>query len=405
MATELFIHKMSEHMESAKIIRWLVQEGDPIQQFQIIMEVETDKVVAEIEAPASGILKGLRPGAVDGADVPVGQTIAFIAQPEETVPVLPPLGSSHSAKAVELPPAPSLPAVKVEPVAVRATPVARRIAKELGVDLSLIRGTGPDGRIKDEDVRAYVEAVKTQGAEPAPTPMAVAGEWLDLTTAQFVTGQRMIESIRTAPQFALTLNADMTQVLWLRDALMDRILADTSERLSITAILVKVVAAALEQHPRANASFESGRLKLHQQINIGVASGSAAGLVVPVIKTADKKSLAQIVREIKVFQDNTQQMRFGAHDLADGTFTISNLGMYGVDHFNAILNPPQSAILATGTVIKTPIVLPDDTIAVRPLMSLTLTVDHRAMDGIQGAQFLSDLKARLEKPFFLLQAD
>ncbi|HZY41497.1 MAG TPA: 2-oxo acid dehydrogenase subunit E2, partial [Anaerolineae bacterium] len=255
---------------------------------------------------------------------------------------------------------------------------------------------------KDEDVRAYAEAAKTRSAGQAPTPIAAAGEWLDLTAAQRVTGQRMVESVQTAPQFALTLNADMTQVLWLREALMDRIVADTGERLSITAILVKIVAAALQQHPRANASFETGKIKLHQQINIGVASGSAASLVVPVIKTADQKSLAQIVREIKVFQGKTQQMRFGAEDLADGTFTISNLGMYGVEQFNAILNPPQSAILAVGKVIKTPIGLPDDTIALRPLMSLTLTVDHRVMDGIQGAQFLADVKARLEKPFFLL---
>jgi pyruvate dehydrogenase E2 component (dihydrolipoamide acetyltransferase) len=389
-------------MESAKIIRWLVQEGDPIQQFQIIMEVETDKVAAEIEAPASGFLKGVRAGAVDGADVPVGETIAFIAQADETVPVLPPLGSISSTIPIELPPPSPSPSANVEPGVIKATPVARRVAKELGVDLSLIKGTGPDGRIKDEDVRAYAEAVKTRLAEPAPAPLATAGEWLDLTTAQRVTGQRMLESVQTAPQFALTLTADMTQVLWLREALMDRVVAETGERLSITAILVKVVAAALQQHPRANASFEDGKIKRHQAINIGVASGSAAGLVVPVIKTADQKSLAQIVREFKVFQDKTQQMRFGADDLTGGTFTISNLGMYGIEQFNAILNPPQSAILAVGNVIKTPIGLPDDTMALRPLMRLTLTIDHRVMDGIQGAQFLSDLKARLEKPFFLL---
>lgn len=402
MATEFFIHKMSEHMESAKIIRWLVQEGDPIQQYQIIMEVETDKVAAEIEAPAAGVLKGVRKGAIDGANVPVGETIAFIAQADEVVPVLPPLGSAGSASPIEPPlPTPPSTSASAEPGAIKATPVARRVAKELGVDLSLVKGTGPDGRIKDEDVRAFAEAAKTRSAVPVPAP-ATAGEWLDLTAAQRITGQRMTESVQSAPQFALTLQADMTNALWLREALMDRILADTGERLSVTAILVKVVAEALKQHPRANASFEDGKIKLHQQINIGVASGSEAGLVVPVIKAADQKSLAQVVREIKAFQDKTQQMRFSANDLADGTFTISNLGMYGVEQFNAILNPPQSAILAVGKVIKTPIGLPDDTIVVRPLMSLTLTVDHRVLDGVQGAQFLAEVKARLEKPFFLL---
>jgi pyruvate dehydrogenase E2 component (dihydrolipoamide acetyltransferase) len=403
MATEFFIHKMSEHMESAKIIRWLVQEGDPIQQYQIIMEVETDKVAAEIEAPAAGILKGVRAGAVDGADVPVGETIAFIAQPDEVVPVLPPLGLAGSASPIEPPPPPS-PAspAAAEPGAVKATPVARRVAKELGVDLSRVKGTGPNGRIKDEDVRSYAEVAKTRSAVPAPAPAAATGEWLDLTAAQRITGQRMTESMQNAPQFALTLQADMTNALWLREALMDRMVAETGEHLSITAILVKVIAETLKQHPRANASFENDKIKLHQAINVGVASGNEAGLVVPVIKAADQKSLEQIVREIKAFQDKTQQMRFGADDLADGTFTISNLGMYGIEQFNAILNPPQSAILAVGKVIKTPIGLPDDTIALRPLMSLTLTVDHRVMDGVQGARFLAEVKARLEKPFFLL---
>jgi pyruvate dehydrogenase E2 component (dihydrolipoamide acetyltransferase) len=406
MAVEVFIHKMSEHMESAKIIRWLVKEGDPIQQYQILMEVETDKVVAELEAPAAGILRGIRPGAVDGAQVPVGETIAFIAHANEAVPALPPLGEAHVETETKATPPPPPQSAHVDSGQVRATPVARRVAKELGVDLSVVKGTGPDGRIKEEDVRAYVEAVKARAtaprSQPSQQPMELSGEWLDLTPAQRITGQRMADSIQTAPQFALTLQADMTHVLWLREAMMDRVVAETGERLSITSVLVKVVAEALKHHLRANASFDNGRIKLHQAINIGVASGSEAGLVVPVIKEADKKSLVQVTREIKVFQDETPQMRFSLEDLSDGTFTISNLGMYGVEQFNAILNPPQSAILAVGRVIKTPIGLPDDTIALRPMMSLTLTIDHRVMDGVQGAQFLAEVKDRLEKPYFLV---
>ncbi len=400
MAVEVFIHKMSEHMESAKIIRWLAKEGDPIQQYQVIMEVETDKVAAELEAPASGVLKGIRPGAVDGADVPIGETIAFIAKPDEVVPVLSPLGPAGAEAPIkaELPSPPS----SVEPGQIKATPVARRVAKELGVDLSLVTGTGPDGRIKDDDVRAYAESAKSRSAAPPSEPIEVAGEWLDLTAAQRVTGQRMAESVLSAPQFALTLQADVTDVLWLREALIDRAVAETGERLSITAILVKVVAEALKHHPRANAAFDSGRIKLHPSINVGVATGSDGGLIVPVVKAADQKSLFQVAREIKAFQDKAQQMRFGLEDLSDGTFTISNLGMFGIEQFNAILNPPQSAILAVGRVTKTPVGLPDDTIALRPMMSLTLTIDHRVMDGMQGAQFLSEIKARLEKPFFLL---
>ena len=179
-------------------------------------------------------------------------------------------------------------------------------------------------------------------------------------------------------------------------------MAETGDRLSITSILTKVVAEALAHHPRVNASYDNGRVKLHSQINIGIALGSETGLVVPVIKDADKKSLFQISAEIMAFQGKAAQRRLRTDDLEGGTFTISNLGMYGVEQFNAILNPPQSAILAVGSVVKTPVGMPDETIALRPLITLTLTIDHRVLDGMQGAQFLGGLKELLETPFFML---
>jgi pyruvate dehydrogenase E2 component (dihydrolipoamide acetyltransferase) len=228
----------------------------------------------------------------------------------------------------------------------------------------------------------------------------VPGEWLELTAAERVTGRRMLESARTAPQFSLELGADMTGALALLETGPDQAPAEVEDRPSITAILVKAVADALRDHPRANASFEDGRVKLYGHINIGVAVGGDAGLLVPVIKDADRKSLAQVAREIRAFQDKARQMRFGADDLEGGTFTISNLGMHGIERFNAIINPPQSAILAVGRVVKTPVGLEDGTVALRPMMSLALTVDHRAMDGIQGARFLVAIKARLEEPLF-----
>lgn len=395
MAVEVFVHKMSEHMASARIVHWLVREGERVEQHQPIMEVETDKAVAELEAPASGILKGIRAGAVDGAQVPVGETIAFIAEPDEEVPVLPPLGPVEAeAEAQAAPPPPPVPA-RAEPGPRRATPVARRVAKELGIDLSLVTGTGPAGRIKEEDVRAF--AASRNMAAPSPAPSETAVEWLDLTPAQRLTGQRMVESVHTAPQFTLTVSADMTNALRLREGLMEQILTETGERLSLTAILVKVVAEALKRHPRANASFEGGRIRLYRQIHVGVAVGSQAGLIVPVVKDADQKSLAQIALEVKSFQDKAQGQGFSTDDLAGGTFTISNLGMYGIDCFNAIVNPPQSAILAAGRVVETPVALPDDTIALRPMITLSLSVDHRVMDGIQGAEFLSEIKERLEE--------
>ena len=456
MAVEVFMPKMTDHMESGEIIRWLVKEGDAVEQGQILMEVMTDKVVAEFESPATGILKGIRAGAEDGATIPVGETFAFIAAPDEQVPTLPPLKFAAAGDArTTAEAAPPEPAAVAEPGQIRATPAVRKLARELGVDLSQVRGTGPDGRIREEDVRAHLaaqqavpaeesggvraspmarriarelgvdlaqvpgtgpggrireedvrafaEAQKSVPVPPSPAPAAVTGDtWLDLTPIQRLTGQRMLESVQSAPQFTLTVSADMTNAMWLREALMDRIVAETGERLSVTALLVKIVAAALRQFPRANASFENGRLRLQSHVNVGVAVGTNDGLVVPVIKEADTLSLAQVNASVKVFQEKAQKMRFTNEDLSGGTFTLSNLGMYGIDRFDAIINPPQAAILAVGRTIKTPVAMPDDSIALRPMISLTLTVDHRAMDGLQGAQFLTDIKDRIEKPYFLL---
>lgn len=447
LAVEVFMPKMSDHMESAEIIRWLVREGDYVEEGQAIIEIQTDKVTAELEAPASGVLKGTRSGAEDGATIPVGETIAFIAKADEDVPVLPPLGAPISKEmrpdATLAAPSPKLTPVKRAPGRVRATSVARRmadelridldqltgsgpggrvtkkdvhtfakgvvrtspavrrLAKELNIDLTQVKATGPGGRIKEEDVRAFAKATKfikedvPLTMQPAQTDEADV-KWQDLSQIQRITGQRMLESLQQTPQFSLSVDVDMTEVLKLRKASMDRILKKTGARLSITAILIKVVASALREHPRANASFDNRRIKLHQHINVGVAVGTDKGLIVPVIKKADQKSLEQITGELKAFSIKAQKMHFSAEDLFGGTFTISNLGMYEIDRFNAIINPPESAILAVGQINKIPVGMPDESIALRPMMSLTLSVDHRCMDGIQGAKFLAEIKALIK---------
>jgi len=452
MAVEFFIAKMSDHMESAQILKWLVKEGDRVEQYQIILELMTDKVTAEVEAPAAGVIKGIRPGAVDGAEVPVGEVICYIAAPGESVPALPPLPgyettdegqttkdeSPATAASVAVPKE-----VEAEPVAgPRASPVARKVAKELGVDLNAVTGTGPQGRITEDDVRAVAAKIADEGrktkdegpktkdesaisvtpgavvaptqAQPIQDPIrntqhairnthyATAGTTLPLTSIQRITGERMRESVVNAPQFAIDVAADMTQALWLREQLAERVQAEAGAKLSVTGLLIKVVAAALKRHPRANAEFAGDKLTLHDEINLAVAVGTDDGLVVPVIRNADHKSLAQITAELAMFQEKAKMLRFSADDLTGGTFTISNLGMYGVDGFRAIINPPQSAILAVGRIVKTPVGLPDDTIALRPMMSLTLTVDHRCMDGVQGARFLAEIKTLLEQPHLLL---
>jgi len=406
MASEVFIYKMSEHMESAQILAWLVREGERVEEGQPLLEVMTDKVSAELASPASGILKGIRPGTIAGAQVAVGEIVAFIADPGEEVPMLPPLGgldTPHQMAGPEAAPA------EVEPGIVRSTPIARRIARELNVDIARITGTGPNGRVTEQDVQAYAKgraaALSPVELRPVPTDpkrRADGDVWLELTPVQRVTGERMRDSLLTAPQFALSLDVDMTNALWLREALMDRVAAETGERLSVTGVLVKVVASTLPSHPRANASFVDGRLRLRSEIHIGVALGTESGLAVPVLRNADRKSLSEITRDLVDFQRKGETFAFAADDLADGTFTISNLGMHGIDRFQAILNPPQSAILAVGRVVKRPIGLPDGSIALRPMMNLTLTADHRCMDGLQAAHFLSELGQRLERPYFLI---
>jgi pyruvate dehydrogenase E2 component (dihydrolipoamide acetyltransferase) len=406
MAAEVFIHKMSDHMETAKILKWLVDEGEHVEKYQILLEVETDKAVAELESPATGVVKNIRAGVVEGVEIPVGEVIAFITDPDENVPVLPPFTesgeepASHSVVSQQAS-AETAPPDKGKSGAVRATPVARRVAKELGIDLSQVIGSGPGGRIREKDVQAFVE---NAASTPTVSKSLDEFELTELTSYQSLTGQRMLESVQTAPQFALNLAIDMTNVLWLREALMEQILAETGSRLSITAIMVKITAEVLKLVPQANATFEKGRIKLYKLLNIGLAVGSEMGLVVPVIKDADKKSLPEIVREINVFQDKAKAMRFKPDDLKGGTFTLSNLGMYGVDQFNAIINPPQSAILAVGRINRTPIALEDDTVVVRPMTNFTLTVDHRCIDGVQGARFLDQFKEKLENPYFLLKS-
>lgn len=451
MATEVFIHKMTEHMESAVIVSWLAREGDRVKEGQAIMEVEMEKATVELEAPASGVLKGIREGVVGGTRVGIGETLAFIAAPDETVPSLPPLGTNveeaKKAAAAQGPVDKTHPEGQAmtggnatgDPGIPRATPVARRVARELNVDLYQVKGSGPEGRIREEDVRLYAqtrsvattEAVQTTAtAETSEVTITPAGdrqpdqevEWLELSTLQRITGERMQVSFQTAPQFVLSMEADMTHALMLK-----KDLSQEEESLSITALLVKACAQALKLHPLANASFEGGRIKLFKRIHIGVAVGSEdpdhrqAGLIVPVIHDADRKILEQINREIKAFHEKAHEgrsqpgikhqwgMHFSIEELSGGTFTISNLGMYGVTRFQAILNPPQSAILAVGQIIRTPVGSTHETnseiesIVLRPMMSLTLTIDHRVLDGLQATRFLAELVKRLEHPYRLLQ--
>jgi len=457
MPVEIIMPKMSDHMEKGTVIRWLVAEGAQVGLRQPIVEIETDKAVGEVESPVEGILAGIR--AKDGAVVPVGEVIAFVAKPGEKVPEFSPIAGEKETQAAPVAPA-AVPALAAEPSHILAAPAARRVAEELGVELALVRGTGPGGRIKEEDVRAFAEQrkappapeppketrilaspvarkmaeergidlAKVTGTGPggrithedvltyaetsakvaAPKPAAPATapqegvEWLELSTIRRITGERMTASKQTVPHFALTVEVDMSKATRAREVLMDRIAAESGAKLSYTALLVKVVAAALKKHPLANAEFAGGRIKIHKSVNVGVAVGVEEGLVVPVIHDADKKSLAEINGLLKSFQEKSATLKFAPAELSGGTFTITNLGMFGIDQFSAIINAPQSAILAVGSIANRPVALDEESVGIRPMMSLTLSVDHRVLDGVTGAKFLMEVKNLLENPYSVL---
>jgi pyruvate dehydrogenase E2 component (dihydrolipoamide acetyltransferase) len=444
MAVEVFMPKMSDHMEAGEIVNWLVGENEQVEQGQAIVEIVTDKVTAEIEAPADGVLKGIRPGLDKGAVVPVGETIAFIAQGDEEIPALAPLADAGAGPAVPEPGTAAgtavredhelRPVVDASPVAkklaeqhgidlgevagggrggriqkedvlafkagrglawrVKASPAARRRARELGLDLKEVTGTGPDGIIREADVETFSKG----GTAPAAPAAAGTVEWLDLSMIERRTGERMSMSASTAPQFTISLRADVEKLLCIRDILSDQMVKEAGKRVTITTLLVKIVAHALREHPRVNSEHADGRLKIYREINVGVAVGGPRGLTVPVVHRADLKSISQIDGEIRSFSQKAEEMRFSSGELAGGTFTISNLGMYGIESFNAIVNPPQSSILAVGRIVKTPVGDDDERIVLRPMMHLSLTVDHRCMDGIQGAQFLNTVKETIESP-------
>jgi pyruvate dehydrogenase E2 component (dihydrolipoamide acetyltransferase) len=398
MAVEVFMPKMSDHMETGEIVGWLVKEGDPVEEGQALVEVVTDKATAEIEAPATGILKGIRAGVDKGVEVPVGETIAFIARHDEEVPELSPLGSKRSE------PTSATDGTregggkqeggKRALLRVQASPSARRRARELCVDLHDVTGTGPGKLVREADVELYA-----QGKSPVHgTVVEDEDEWLELSPVERRTGERMLTSTLNAPQFSLTVRADVQKLLWIKDLLAEQVEEVSGERLSLTALLVKLTASALKQHPRANSSYQSGRLRLCRQVHVGVAVGSPQGLIVPVVHRADRKSTVQINREIRQFAAKARDMRFSNEELSGGTFTVSNLGMYGIERFEAIVNPPQCCILAVGSIVKTPVGTEDDRVVLRSVMNLTLAVDHRCMDGLQGAQFLNTVKQMVEAP-------
>jgi pyruvate dehydrogenase E2 component (dihydrolipoamide acetyltransferase) len=396
-------------MESGTIVKWLKAEGDAVEKGEPLYELDTEKVTQEVEAEASGVLLEI---AVPDGEVPVGTTIAYIGEAGEQVaagkaePAEPAAEDAPSAQPAEGEPAPvtsvATPAERQEGERVKASPLARRLAREQGIDLAALSGTGPDGRIVAEDVERATtaappaEAVPPTPPEPAPEPVRVAPvpadvERVPLSSIRKTIARRLTEAWQV-PVYQLVLSADMDAVNHFVER---RRALDPDERVTVTDVLVKVCAAALMRHSAVNVQFTEDELLVFPYANIGIAVATERGLVVPVVHGAEHLSLAEVAAARADVVKRAREAGLRQEDLEGGTFTISNLGMFGLDQFTAVLNPPQAAILAVGASQERPVVWEGQIVA-RPTMTMTLTCDHRAVDGAPAAEFLETVKAMLE---------
>ncbi len=410
LVNEVVMPKMGYDMTEGTIVRWRKDEGDEVTRGEVIAEVDTTKVTVEVEAYTTGVLRKIL--VPEGQTVPVGHVIAVIADRDEPIPGLE-AKAAPAEKAAPVATGAPTPTAAVavtgdEAPRIAASPVARRIARGQGVNLNLIRGTGPGGRIVKDDVETFLAKGPVEAPRPAPTPVVAAPaaaphdipyEDHDLSRIRQTMARRMAESKRVAPHFYLTSDINMTEALKLRKGL--NALIGEGARISVTDMLVKGVAKTLQDFPEANASFAEGKLRVYQRINIGIAVALEQGLVTPVIPDCDKKPLSQIAQEAKELVERARTGRLRPDDFSPGTFTISNLGMFDVEEFVAIINPPEAAILAVGSVIPRPVVV-DGEVKAAERMRVTLSADHRVLDGVTAARFLQRFKVYLEQPLHLV---
>ena len=435
MATEVKLPRLGQGMESGTIVRWLKTEGDAVAKGEPLFELDTDKVTQEVEADSEGVL--LKIVIADG-EVDVGTTVGIIGAQDEDVSELVPSpsdngdapsteapeesaeeGDEESAEqAAEEPAESDEPATQEEPARpksgvglepdpgsrivapagepVKASPLARRIARERSVDLTHVVGTGPEGRVIAEDVEKA--AVRDAGAtEDAARDEDV--EVVELTKTRQTIARRLTEAWQ-APVFQLTVSADATELVATRERMVE-LLRDGDTKPTVSDVLTRLVASALVRHSPVNANFVDGKINRFAAAHVGIAVAAPLGLVVPVIRSADRKSVQQIAADRADIVSRARDGKLKLEDLEGGTFTISNLGMYGIEQFVAVLNPPQVAILAVGSIEERPTAI-DGELGIVPMLTMTLTCDHRAIDGSEGAEFLRDVKAFVEAPALAL---
>ena len=412
VAVEVKLPRLGQGMEAGTIVRWLKSEGDQVAKGEPLYELDTDKVTQEVEAEADGVVLKIL---VPEGEVDVGTTVAVIGAEGEDVADLPtrwrqagpggPSGTAASPGPEASPPAPAVaPAGRVAATAgddrVKASPLARRIARERGIELSALTGTGPDGRIVADDV----EQATVASSRPPPPPWRLqlwpaTIEVVQLTSVRKTIARRLTEAWE-APVFQLTVTADVSELVDAREQMVEH-LREGETKPTVSDVLTRLVATALMRHRAVNAQFVGGEIHRYPTANVGIAVATPNGLVVPVIRNADRMNVQQIAAARSDLVTRARDGKLQLQDLEGGTFTISNLGMYGIEQFVAVLNPPQVAILAVGSIEERPIVVDGDLVVV-PALTMTLTCDHRAIDGSEGAEFLRTVKMLVESPALAL---
>ena len=421
MATKVHMEALSPTMEEGQVVTWLKAEGDAVAQGEILAEIETDKATMELVARGEGVLRKIL--VAEGVAAPVGDVIAVIGAADEDIaalvasvgggpaaPTAPETATGQAETAASQaggqPPV-AAPPVSPEPGPVpaatagriKASPVARRLAGELGVDLAVVRGSGPNGRVIKRDVEAAAVA-----AVPVPviTPELPDTEFVDVPLSQMrkTVARRLAESLGPVPHFFLTVDVDMARALQARGR-VNELLAAQGAKASLNDLVIKAVAVALTHHPECNAWWQGDSIRRFNRVHIGVAVAVPDGLITPVVRDAHAKGLGRISTEVRELAGRAREKKLQPHEYTGSTFSISNLGMFGIEEFTAVINPPEAGIIAVGAVEERPVVR-DGELVVRPRMRVTMSCDHRVIDGAQGARFLATLKSFLEEPAAIL---
>jgi pyruvate dehydrogenase E2 component (dihydrolipoamide acetyltransferase) len=447
MATKVYMEALSPTMEEGRISTWLKNEGDEVKEGDVLAEVETDKATMELVARGSGLLRKRMIG--DGDTANVGVVIAVIGAADEDVSALtgggdapaapakapeaaapapaapaPAAQQAEAAPAQLAAPATPAPAVQAESAVpaggdgrVKASPLARRMAADAGVDVGSMRGSGPGGRIIRRDVEAAMQAggvqqqpaaqtqaaapdPQPQAAAPAPQPAAAGGRDVPVSQMRKAIAKRLSMSSGPVPHFYLTVEIDMGEAMKMRARINERFAAD-GVKVSPNDLVIRAVAGALRRHPWVNASWQGDTIRMNDRVNIGVAVAVEEGLITPVIFDADRKGVSEISREVKELAGRAREKKLKPEEYTGSTFSISNLGMFGIEEFTAVLNPPEAAILAIGASVDK-VVAVDGEMQIRPRMRVTLTCDHRVIDGATGAEFLRTCKSYLEDPMLMI---